>query len=64
MTPTADEPLYVILLTPSQKMALADVIMAALHQGRITTFYDATRRVETTAEDLLMLVVDAIQEEV
>jgi len=52
---------YHVILTPSQRMALIDVItMVMTPPVQMQVFVDVIRQVETTPADLLSLIMDAL----
>jgi len=54
---------YVILLTPSQRMALLDLIsMSMVGPLRMDLYVDVIRQTETRPEELLALVTNADRE--
>lgn len=53
---------YVLVLTPSQRMALSDIILQVMHgcNGmRLDVFVDVVRHVEVRPGELLALVMEA-----
>ncbi len=53
----------VVRLTPSQRMALLDIIMATMHGPlALEVYVDVVRRVDVRPEELLNLVLQAPEE--
>lgn len=57
---TGDDVVFVLKLTPSQRMALLDVIIASMVGPVVLSVYvDVIRGIETTPDELLTLVMNA-----